>query len=644
MNVKIKSIKLFNFKGFESAEYNFDAKDVIDVKGKNGAGKTTIATAFYWLFADKDYGLKSNPPVRTVGAEENEPRVEIVLDVDGKEVEVAKYQKRSVKKSKINDAETVSLKNVYEVNSIEYGEKEFKSKLEEYGINSDLFLSLTHMDVFVGKEADEMRKVLFGMVNKVSDVDICREIPECDLLSTLLENYTIDEVKAKQNGEIKKIREVYGKSGEILNAKIQGLKSAKSNVDVVGINKLLNNLKEELESNLDKQTDLSKQFKYFSDLANEVMELKFAQGDIKSQCHTDFLKRNGDAEFDVLKKRNILCNICSRMEEINANIVRLRASIKENEESILNYRNAWKKTKEMKFDEASLICPMCNQYLPEEVQKNLVEEFETKKKEKLEEIVKDGERVKNLIIEGQTALNAALGRLSELEKEKADAEKELADAKAKHIESLKPINAEETAEWKKLQAQIDEKEKVLKDFSSIQNMGAALKNEESEIRCKINELMVEKAKSENDACIDEQIDELKESKIKYEQKIADAENILNQINIFGLRKNEILTNEINSKFNFVEFKLFEQLKNGEYKEVCVPTINKKDLNISTNTGLELAMKLDIIKGLQRFYKMHYPVFIDGAECLDVTSRSNIEMDSQIVFLTVSNDELSFSEV
>ena len=53
------------------------------------------------------------------------------------------------------------------------------------------------------------------------------------------------------------------------------------------------------------------------------------------------------------------------------------------------------------------------------------------------------------------------------------------------------------------------------------------------------------------------------------------------------------------------------------------------------------MKLDIIKGLQRFYKMYYPVFIDGAECLDATSRSNIEMDSQIVFLTVSNDALSF---
>ena len=121
MNVKIKSVSLHNFKNVDRADYLFDSADVVNIKGRNGAGKTTIATAFYWLFTDKDYDLHSNPAVRKVGAEDLNPRVEVVLDIDGKEISFAKYQSRSVRKSKINATETVSLKNVYEVNGVVNG-------------------------------------------------------------------------------------------------------------------------------------------------------------------------------------------------------------------------------------------------------------------------------------------------------------------------------------------------------------------------------------------------------------------------------------------------------------------------------------------------------------------------------------------
>ena len=60
---------------------------------KGGIGKTTIATAWYWVVADRDYGLKANPAIRPLDIEECLPRVEVVLDVDGKEVIVAKQQK-----------------------------------------------------------------------------------------------------------------------------------------------------------------------------------------------------------------------------------------------------------------------------------------------------------------------------------------------------------------------------------------------------------------------------------------------------------------------------------------------------------------------------------------------------------------------
>ena len=87
MKTTIKSMKLENFKGVKNKEYVFSGKN-INVLGRNGIGKTTIATAFYWVFADKDYDLHSNPHIRTVGHEDSEPKVVVVLDIDGKEVEI----------------------------------------------------------------------------------------------------------------------------------------------------------------------------------------------------------------------------------------------------------------------------------------------------------------------------------------------------------------------------------------------------------------------------------------------------------------------------------------------------------------------------------------------------------------------------
>lgn len=59
---------------------------------------------------------------------------------------------------------------------------------------------------------------------------------------------------------------------------------------------------------------------------------------------------------------------------------------------------------------------------------------------------------------------------------------------------------------------------------------------------------------------------------------------------------------------------------------------------STNTGREVLAKLDIIKGLQRFYGQSYPVFLDGAECLSDETIKRIEMNCQLILLKVTEDK------
>lgn len=637
MEAKIKSMHLIDFKCISDKEYVFDEKSM-EFKGKNGVGKTTVATAFYWLLSDRDYDLHSNPMVRKIGSEELDPTVEIVFSIDGKEVTVSKTQKRTVKKSKTGGNETISFKNLYEVNGIGFGEKTFKEKLIEYGFDLNLFLALSHPNIFVSKKSDEMRKILFSMVKSFSDLEIAEKTKGCGVAAKLLQSYSIEEVKAMQSKKIKDIQSKYGKNGEIFHAVISEKESGKTDIDVAELELAKKAIEKELNENLDKQTDMAKQLKDFTKLSNEIMELKFTQVDLKRDAHTLMMENEQNFQKEISVARSLCGEIEDKIESMKLLRKRVESKLANEKDEIEVCRMEWKRVHESKFDESVFICPMCEQELPEEKKKSLVYEFGDKKQKQLENITMKGNQLRDSILKMENDLKSSENVLNGLENEKFEANKKIAEIKARHVDILTPINIEETDEWKALQKQIDDKESVLKRFSSIQDIQTNLKHEESELILKRNQIEIEISKANRNIQIDEEISELKDKYAKDQQIVADAERILYQLDLIGRNKNEMLSFDINKNFDLVEFKLFDYQKNGEYKEVCIPTIKGKYLNVSTNTGLELQMKLDIVKGLQKFYGIYVPVFIDGAECLDTDSKKNIQMECQVVYLTVSDDD------
>lgn len=85
MKMTIKKMILDHFKGVSHAEYEFGETDNA-VTGRNASGKTTMADAFYWLIADRDYSLNSKPNVRPDNMGESEPSVELVCEVEVDEI------------------------------------------------------------------------------------------------------------------------------------------------------------------------------------------------------------------------------------------------------------------------------------------------------------------------------------------------------------------------------------------------------------------------------------------------------------------------------------------------------------------------------------------------------------------------------
>lgn len=638
MQARIKSLRLENFKGVKNADYILDGKNA-SVIGQNGAGKTTLFTAYMWLMADKDSDLKSNPNIRPLDAEECTPRVEVVFDIGGNEITAAKIQKCTVKKSKTGGADTVSLSNSYEVNSVEYGERDFKKKMQEYGFDFDLFLPLSHPDVFTSQKSADMRKVLFSMASKKSDKEIAGITDGAADVAEMLTNYTYEEIKAMQNATLRKIREEYGKAGEILRAKIEGMEQSKTDIDVAELELLRNSLNEQIADNKAKQEDISKEFEEQQKASDGILELKFELNDLQRKSNEENNKKRLQIQNE-LDKANSDYNMYEAYESGVRS--RIKADIEKElpllEQRLKEKQELWKSVKSEQIDEDKYICPTCHRELPEEEKENILSNFEETKKQRLEFIVAEGEKASQAVKDKKKYIEDSKKEAEEYGKKQEETLKRIKELEKQLSELPESIDISDRTEVQEIQRQIAEKKQAMNKGNSAEEIRQQLKAEGEDLRSQLTEVEKQLALAQKNMEIDEDISRLREKQKSFEQQKADCEKLLFQLDLVSRKKNGLLQEDINSHFGLVDFKLFDWLKNGEYKEVCVPQFKGKDMGVSTNTGLEILMKLDVIKGLQRHYDMFLPIFIEGAESLDRNSIEKIEMDCQCIFLSVADEK------
>lgn len=631
MQATIKSLHLENFKGVKNATYQFDGKNV-SVIGQNGAGKTTLFTGFMWLMADKDSDLKGNPNIRPLDTEECTPRVEVVFSIDGKEVTAAKIQKCTIKKSKTGGADTVSLSNSYEVNSVEYGERDFKKKMTELGFDFDLFLPLSHPDVFTSQKSADMRKVLFGMASEKSDKEIADMTDGAKDVAKILTNYTAEEVKAMQNATLRKIREEYGKDGEILRAKIEGMEQSKTGIDVAELELHRNALNEQIDENKSKIEDISKEFKEQQKASDGILELKFELTDLEKEANADLFKQKKDLQAQIDKKNEYLFNIGNGIQKNNREIAGYEQDIESGEKERKRLLEQWNEVNAETFDENTAICPTCHRELPSDERERLLCTFEKSKTERLDAINKKGLEVKADIENAQ----AMIPKLQECNKDnlanKEKLEKEVSDLEKQLSELPDSIDISDRPEVQEIQRQIAEKEQAMNKGNSAEEIRRQLKAEVEDLQSQLTEVEKQLALAQKNIEIDEDISRLREKQKSFEQQKADCEKILDQLDMVSKKKNELLTDQVNSHFKLVKFRLFDYLKNGSVVDDCEPTIDGKSLKDHSNGALRVLAKLDIVDGLQRFYGQYYPVFADDFSLVTDNTECRIDMNCQLIKL------------
>ena len=298
----------------------------------------------------------------------------------------------------------------------------------------------------------------------------------------------------------------------------------------------------------------------------------------------------------------------------------------------------WKSVNSEKIDEDKYICPTCHRELPEEEKENILSNFEEMKKQRLEFIVAEGEKASQAVKDKKKYIEDSKKEAEEYERKQEELLKRIEEFEKQLSELPESIDISDRPEVQEINRQIAEKEAAMKKGNNAEEIRQQLKAEGEDLQSQLIEVEKQLALAQKNIEIDEQIADLRKKQGEYEQNKANAERLLHQLDLVSQKKNTLLQDDINSHFKLVDFKLFDYLKNGEYKEVCIPTYKGKDMGISTNTGLEILMKLDVIRGLQSFYNMYLPVFVDGAECLSESTMEQIKMDCQLILLKVTEDK------
>lgn len=676
MRMILKSLHIENFKGVKDKTYEFGK--TTRVSGMNRRGKTTIGAAWYWLMSDKNYELVSNPNIRPDNVEDCIPTVTATVDVGGKEITLSKMQKRKVGKPDANGVSKVTITNTYEINSVPKTERDFKAYLEELGFEFDKFLICSHPNVFtkdlsLKKKQDEMRKYLFTMASEKTDLEIAQMDKETADVAKLLESYKFEEIEAMNNASKKKAVEQL----DAIPNQIIGLEKAKVDVDVAEQELAKADLTRRI-AECDKK--IAGADHSLDELRDKEMRLQLDISGITQTMNRELSNRRYEIDADLcgcedelkhleqtisLKENQIVGN---EKAITDADAERKKIGEKYNAEYAKAFDEAPYLFDESKwvFDENSTVCSLCGQNLPEDKIEQLKADFESRK----EKAKADAEeKLKAKRFKFDTDKKVELNRLNTIGTEKKELITELTKKNADlntEIDALKKQEQDAIAKKEELSKQLSEipseadykqnedyvklkaeRDKVLADIEKLESDGADkivtdLKVEKADLQSQLDEVNKIIAQAKNNVQIDDKIADMQHKQNEYGQAKADAERILYQLKEVSKRKNKLLVEEINQHFGIVRWKLFDFQKNGEYKEVCIPTVLDEETGIykvfgdTTNTGREIEAKIDICNSFQKFFNMYVPIFLDGAE--SINDEYVPAVDTQLILLTVSEDK------
>ena len=595
MQIKIKTLKLENFKGIKDLTIEF--KETTNIYGDNAVGKTTIFDAYSWLLWDKDSLNRKDFAIKPYDKDGEEVHnlesvVEGDFSFDDTDLTLKKiYKEVWTKKRGSTQAEFTGHTTDYYINAVPVKKKEYNERIESV-LSEDNFNLLSnplYFNQFLVKT--ERREILLSLIEDVKPEDIIAK--NKDLKELDLETYTVDELKKIAKDAARKIN----KDIESIPARIDELDKSKiQDIDFDALEFRKRSTLPAIKEIDEKLADASKMAEGMTEITEKITALQKEKSDLAENYQNKCFEVN-------LKNKNVLLekeHDKLALEEAKKNIEKLKDLVEK-------ARKEWQEVHKEQY-QGDFKCPTCGQVLlPDQIEKTMAN-FNKKKSEKLASIE---EKAKDLKIKIE-------------ECEKLIAIYEVKEYKEEDL-PIEPIRLQE------IDKELDEAKAKLKDFS-LDNKKDLLEKKDS-LNADLEEINKKLSLQGQNEKIDERIKELESREKELAKAYEEKQRIIYLCEEYTKAYVELVSDKINDSFDLVKFKLFENQINGGITETCEATFKGVPYS-DLNNAAKINAGLDVINSLSDKLDLKVPIFIDNAESVNEL----IKTDTQLVRLVVSKDK------
>lgn len=648
--MKLLTLMMVNFQGIKKMEFKPDGKSA-SIYGDNATGKTTIFNAMTWLLFDKPSTSAKNFTPQTKGPKGDlhylDHSAEGIFSVeDGRIINLKKVYHENYKKKRGSTSEEFSGHSVdFYVDGVPVKEKEYTDIILGFCEDKERMKMLTMPDYFPEEMAwDERRKILLELCGDVEEDDVIKGEKELkDLKKYLIipgtkdQYYTVDEFKkiaASKKADIS--RELEAIPNRIDEAQ-------KASPDLTGISlpviekniKTFDKSREELET--EKAQVLSGD-NISASIRKQISEANAELAEARSRHAINESKVNEGtyAAINDINKQKIAAK--NRLADIENEVLNLDRTATSLTRSRAEFLEEYKKIKDEIWDTGNELCPTCKQTLPSNQVDKLRDAFNIRKSQRLERINARGkaEASKDMIDAKYDKIKTLESQDIPKRQEVKDLEEQIATLQ-KNVQEPQPFHM--TDECQSINKRIEGyRAEATNKEGKLESLTTVLRDKINTIRTRIQAQEELKGRVNIAKAQEKRVAELSAREKELSSQYEFTERGIFLCELFVKTKVSLLNDRINSKFKCVRFRLFIEQLNGGIKEDCEVMIPSEGGQmvpfVFANNSARINAGLEIIATLSSHWNMAIPVFVDNAEAVT----SLIKIDTQLIRLVVSEPD------
>lgn len=637
--ITLKSIELKDWKSLNiSAKFN---DGVTIVKGKNGIGKTSLQSAWNWLwtgycnsYTPKNHELFDNKTEIT--HETPIAMVKAWVEIDGIEYTVEKTAQAKFTRVRGTNEYQKSSSDVYtiKIDGIEITPTAFNEWIDANLCPIDMIpycLDGTFFSTLCEDDKKKGRKILENIVGEINLRDYAGDYSCFDM--DFKKGYSIEQIEERVKKEMKSLKDEIESLSILIKSQDGG---DGKNEDYTKIEKEIENKNKEIE-NIDKailgMVDTEERKLLLDKIDKLKKELQDKEREYESSMYNSIVVvrnkiTNANIDNISIAKNN------AKIEELKNTINKEEAYLNAVENVLLELREEKNKIKSMVFNEC--VCEYCGQNLPSDVLEKLKRDFNDRKERSYKAIIETGLSKKKVYESQKERIENLKNELSQLSfKEIIDINElnnELIRLKEQYVEF------KNTDEYIRLSSDIERVQNEIDstnvDNTGLMNMRNVLVNEIIELNKKLSEIEIYKKKKEENKS---RIERHKQLGIE----LAIYEGILFKCKEFIEERASIISKRVNNMLANSTIEMFSTQKNGDKTPDCIIK-NKYGVKYSTmNNSHRILTNIELQNMFCEHYGVDFVTFIDEASVFDDENLPKFK--KQCVYLYASNnDGLCFS--